>query len=404
MARHRRRRRSSGLCPACRRHRAAAPRPEGRGRRRAAMYGHLKAGLTLLRHLHHVCRPHGGQLIQPHGVHHQRLLHAQPLQGKGGPRGAPSARRKQRAWRVQACGPTVPGRGPGTGCRGGGAGLARAPLSAAHACQARCQPRRMPRRFVRLAGVAAPTRLPGLQSASRLGLLLHTRYSPRVRPRHRWCPATTAGAMTTPASQSASQTRACLQRVGHQVADGSGVDAHQPVLRVRRVEHGPQQVEGGAHAQRLAHRHHSLRGGSGATEAAGAASAGACGLRGQRRCHLCLSVARSSTKGAKRGRRKGRCPLCSCRCPSGRADSGQQCARSASDGSKPAKHCRTERQHSWLMMRTPPPYPHPAPTHPPTPPTHHHHHHHHPPTRTLPQALLPPCRLPSLQGGRWAQT
>lgn len=50
-----------------------------------------------------------------------------------------------------------------------------------------------------------------------------------------------------------------LQRVGHEVADGSRVDTHQPKGCVGRVEHGAQQVEGCAYLQRLAHWHHSLK-------------------------------------------------------------------------------------------------------------------------------------------------
>ena len=61
----------------------------------------------------------------------------------------------------------------------------------------------------------------------------------------------------TPAWRGASDNRACpcaclcppahRQRVGHEVADAGRVDANQSVLCARRVEHRPQQVEGGAH-------------------------------------------------------------------------------------------------------------------------------------------------------------
>ena len=49
----------------------------------------------------------------------------------------------------------------------------------------------------------------------------------------------------------ASPPRACLQRVGHEVADLGGVDPHQAVGRMGGVEHGPQHVERGAHLEGL---------------------------------------------------------------------------------------------------------------------------------------------------------
>lgn len=127
-------------------------------------------------------------------------------------------------------------------CRGGwgvgGGGLVR---QACQACQAPRQPGVRPH--------CQHTRQAAAQVRRRIGPPQGRTHPPR--PALRTDPHHTIHTHTT-------QRAAHLQRVGHQVADCGGVDPHQAVLGICRVEHGAQQVEGGAHLERLAHRHHRL--------------------------------------------------------------------------------------------------------------------------------------------------